>query len=78
MLKGGERSGFPQPRALICIASQYFVQMDDKSYVRLRVRINSECEHTFWGLAAHLEDAAFLVVSGLLIAVVVGLLSYGR
>jgi hypothetical protein len=46
--------------------------------VRLRVRIDSDCEHTIWGLAAHLEDAAFFVAFGILIGGVLLLMSYTR
>jgi hypothetical protein len=52
--------------------------VEDKSNVRLRVRINSECEETIWGLATHLEDAAFLFAFALLIGGVVLLMSYGH
>jgi hypothetical protein len=46
------------------------------SVVRLRVRFHSECEDTFWSLAAHLDDAAFFLAFTLLIGGVVLLMSY--
>ena len=35
--------------------------------VRIKLRIAQDCEETLWGLASHLEDAAFLLAFGVLI-----------
>lgn len=35
--------------------------------MRIRVRIDPDCEQTLWGLAAYVEDAAFLVAFATLI-----------
>ena len=35
--------------------------------MRIKLRIEPECEETLWGLASHLEDVAFLVAFSLMI-----------
>ena len=45
--------------------NHYYSQ--EQQLVRIKLRIASDCEETLWGLASHLEDAAFLLAFGILI-----------
>lgn len=43
--------------------------------MRIKLRIEPDCEETLWGLASHREDAAFLLAFGSMLVAVFVLMS---
>ena len=61
----GEDSHYQQGVESFLSTDHY--RIEENHAVRIKLRLAQECEDTLWGLASHLEDAAFLVAFGLLI-----------